>query len=157
MGQMKEINDFSKQKCIVYISDEVNKELEHKLSSNFRDYDNGVRGERADVLFRWVNRAIYNIANDIMVDSSCRISGSFYYYDMHEDIGTIKYLNAYNNNERFIVITDIIWTYKFNPHSWYSIVGNKNTKLTYEEKKKLYESIMKDVSVIVKRALNQLD
>lgn len=96
-----------------------------------------------------------------MIDSSTRISGSLYYYDMHEDIGTIKYLKFFNddNNNKYniIIITDIIWTYKFNPHSWYSIVDNKNTKLTYEEKKKLYESIMKDVSLIVKRALNQLD
>lgn len=154
----KEIDNLSKQKHRIFINDDVIVELEDKLSKNFRDKNNSIRGERAETLFRWVNRAIYNIANNIMVDPDDKVDDFDYVYEMHEDIGTIRYFYFFTgSNELGICIKNIIWKYKGNKDSWYSIVDNKNMSLTYQEKKALYESIMKEVSVIVKRILNQSD
>ncbi len=153
----KEIDNLSKQKHRIYINDDVVSELEDKLTINFRDKDNGIRGERAETLFRWVNRAIYNISNDILIDPEDRVDDFDYVYEMHDDIGTIRYFYFYTGTELSVCIKNIIWKYKNNKDSFYSVVDNKNATLTYQQKKSLYESIMRKVAVIVKQAIEQND
>ena len=129
----KEIDNLSKQKHRIFINDDVIVELEDKLSKIFRDKDNGARGERAETLFRWVNRAIYN---NIMVDTDDKVDDFDYVYEMHEDIGTIRYFYFFTGSyELGICIKNIIWKYKGNKDSWYSIVENKNISLAYQEKR----------------------
>lgn len=123
MNNAKEITNFSNQRFKLYISNEVNNELNNKISLNFSS-NNNVQRERAEVLFRHTNRALYNIANGIMIDETNVSRDGELYYDIFEGIGTILFVPIINDQKELgMLVTRIIWKYQTN--DWWKIVESK--------------------------------
>lgn len=118
-----EIIDFAKQKYKLYIADDVANELELKMSRNFSSSD-VIQKERAEVLFRHLNRTLYNIANGVLIDASNINCNGELIVDVFEEICTIIATPSTNDSRELgFIVTRIIWKYMSNP--WWAIVEKK--------------------------------
>ena len=123
MNNTTEITNFSNQRFKLYISNEVNNELNYKITLNFSSNCYEQR-ERAEVLFRYTNIALYNIANGIMIDETNVSRDGELCYDIFEDIGTILFVPIVNDQKELgMLVTRIIWKYQTN--DWWKIVEGK--------------------------------
>ena len=117
-----EITDFSTQTIKIYLQNDVVSELNHKIEKNFSS-SNTEQKERAEVLFRHLNRGLYNIANGVFDSNNVTPDGELF-YDIFEDIGTIIFVPIITDQKEIgMIITRIVWKYYSN--DWWSIVENK--------------------------------
>ncbi len=117
-----EITDFSTQTIKLYLQNDVVSELNHKIEKNFSS-SNTEQKERAEVLFRHLNRGLYNIANGLFDSNNVTPDGELF-YDIFEDIGTIIFVPIITDQKEIgMIITRIVWKYYSN--DWWSIVENK--------------------------------
>lgn len=85
-----EITDFSSQTIKMYLQKDVVSDLNYKIEKNFSS-NNPEQRERAEVLFRHLNRGLFNIANGLFDNSNITPNGELF-YDLFEDIGTVLFV-----------------------------------------------------------------
>ena len=147
-----EITDFSSQTIKMYLQKDVVSDLNYKIEKNFSS-NNPEQRERAEVLFRHLNRGLFNIANGLFDNSNITPNGELF-YDLFEDIGTVLFVPIINDQKEIgVLVTRIVWKYYSN--DWWSIVETRNNQFNSRLKHMIDESVRRVFAERRNRRLNE--
>ena len=126
MDNTYEITDFASQVYKLYLTNEVNKEINNKITVNFSS-TNTEQKERTELLLRLVNRVLAEIAKGNCESTDITIDEEYFADVIDGDgniVATIIYSPISNDEgEMGFVVTRIVW--KTYVNNWWNIVESK--------------------------------
>lgn len=147
---MKE--QYAKQKYPLYFTNDAETQFQNLKEHNWNSPKQDVRDLFNNVVFPRIDNTLFEIVNEDDFDDYENGRNNDKIADFPDNIGSVLFQVKKLNNQTIIEIQRFIWT--FNQNKWLKDVLESSIKKT--STKILYESIMRDVSRIVKMHLKRL-
>lgn len=147
---MKE--QYAKQKYPLYFTSDAETQFKNLKDHNWNSPKQDVRDLFNNVVFPRIDNTLFGIVNEDDFDDYENGRNNDKIADFPDNIGSVLFQVKKLNNQTIIEIQRFIWTFKQN--KWLKDVLESSIKKT--STKILYESIMQDVSNIIKMHLKRL-